>query len=637
MRSLVPLLLLIATCSSASAQRFVKVFDNVAAMLAANPNDVHTNAYVAGRTIANDGGGGIYTWHSASTASTNSNLSILKANNFSTGRWLRDNGFVLTALTTDRVAVIGSDSVLTNGIITITQLNMLSNVTSDIQEQIDNIIAGNNNWQNEGDTNSTLPGIGKPWAIEATNHITVGIGSTSPGIIDISSTNGTHTVRLTVDEDGTLVIAHGSTNMLTLQLGSLAGHTGTGTNFLSDDGTFKFVAGGGGDNLWTNLNGTVYAVSDGADGTTAFAIGTDATRTSGNLLNITNGTTLVVEVNHLGNITIGPNSTGTYGPLGNAAIESVRYTADGEQDATGFFFESADSGAFTADAYSQHYLSTAGTTNASGQHDIFAVTAGGSLVYSLYVKSDSGNTNNNQITLSGLFGGKGFNLEPTMVDGTAPYSLGSVLTHSTGDILAVLNNGTNVFTVAAVSGHTGAGAKSFYDDGTFKYRTKTLPLLRFPDSVDGAGCTYVNTNDFTARTFMRPRFSAAGATNANFATFSCLVPADLNTSVDLTATLKVSLVAGDTAASTYTVGMASVANSASSSPTAANYITLTVPADGSGSAGDVEGVNTVTLTGWRSNMTAGQWLFIQLQRDGSDASATDEDLLALEITYTSTQ
>lgn len=172
--------------------------------------------------------------------------------------------------------------------------------------------------------------------------------------------------------------------------------------------------------------------------------------------------------------------------------------------------------------------------------------------------------------------------------------------------------------------------------GNVLTQKRQLPLFRFPDKVDGAGCTYVNTNDFTAVTFMRPSFSAAGATNANFCTFSVLVPPDWDTTVDPTASIKVNEVSADAGAITFTLGMASVANGSSSTPTAANYATLGITS-ASGSAGVVEGVSNVTLTGWGSAATPGQWLFIQLQHDGSDASASDQALLALEITYTSTQ
>jgi hypothetical protein len=161
--------------------------------------------------------------------------------------------------------------------------------------------------------------------------------------------------------------------------------------------------------------------------------------------------------------------------------------------------------------------------------------------------------------------------------------------------------------------------------------------LQYPRRVDGAGCTYSNTNDFSAQLFMVPRFSAAGATNANFAEWAFRVPADLDTSQDLTASLTVQLAGADTDAATYTVGVASIANSSAGAGTPANYVTLTIPADGSGGSGDIESVNGVTLTGWAAALTANQWALVRLQRDGSDASAVAQDGLELELFYVSTQ
>lgn len=161
--------------------------------------------------------------------------------------------------------------------------------------------------------------------------------------------------------------------------------------------------------------------------------------------------------------------------------------------------------------------------------------------------------------------------------------------------------------------------------------------FQFPRRVDGVGCTIPNTNDFTAFNFMVPRFSATAATNANFAKFATIVPWDLDTSQDLQANLKVVLVSGDTSASTYTLGMVSVSDSADWETAAANYVTLTIPSDAGGGAGNVESVYNVTLTNWKANLTPNDWWVIQLNRDGNDASATAEDFVEVEIRYVSKQ
>jgi hypothetical protein len=195
---------------------------------------------------------------------------------------------------------------------------------------------------------------------------------------------------------------------------------------------------------------------------------------------------------------------------------------------------------------------------------------------------------------------------------------------------------TNNLTVSNVNFTTVQGTIDPTQSGLTVKQQRSLKL-QYPRKIDGAGCTYSNTNDYTAALFMIPRFSATGATNANYAEFAFRVPSDLDTSVDLTASLSVQLAGADTSAATYTVGMVSIANSSAGAGTPANYVTLTVAADGSGASGDIESVNGTTLTGWRSNMTANQWCLVRLQRDGSDASAVAQDGLELEIFYTSTQ
>jgi len=162
--------------------------------------------------------------------------------------------------------------------------------------------------------------------------------------------------------------------------------------------------------------------------------------------------------------------------------------------------------------------------------------------------------------------------------------------------------------------------------------------FNFPRLIDGTGCTFQNTNDYTAATFMVPQFSGTAATNASYARFAVRVPNDVDTSVDMTASLTIELTATDTAAHTYHVGMVSIANSAAIAGTAANYVVLTVAADASGASGDVESVTGTTLTGWAAAVTAGQWWLIELRRDGAnDASTVASRFQELEIFYTSTQ
>ncbi len=162
--------------------------------------------------------------------------------------------------------------------------------------------------------------------------------------------------------------------------------------------------------------------------------------------------------------------------------------------------------------------------------------------------------------------------------------------------------------------------------------------FNFPRRIDGTGCTYPNTNDFTLVTFMVPRFSGTAATNANFCRFGVRVPKDIDTSVDVKASLTVRLTGADTSAHIYNVGFASIPNSSISAGTIGNWIKLDVAADASGANDDLESVSDVTLTGWAAGLTANQWWAIQLNRAGDvDASTVASDLFELQIEYQPTQ
>ena len=72
---------------TAHGQRFVKTFNTVAEMLAANPNDVHTQANLLGYYAPNDGGGGPVYYDKTSTA-TETAGTYWKPNSYN-GRWIR--------------------------------------------------------------------------------------------------------------------------------------------------------------------------------------------------------------------------------------------------------------------------------------------------------------------------------------------------------------------------------------------------------------------------------------------------------------------------------------------------------------------------------------------------------------------
>jgi hypothetical protein len=166
---------------------------------------------------------------------------------------------------------------------------------------------------------------------------------------------------------------------------------------------------------------------------------------------------------------------------------------------------------------------------------------------------------------------------------------------------------------------------------------KSYLQLTVPHLCDGAGAV-IATNDYTQIYYGHALFSGTAATNANFVEYRLQAPDDLDTSVDLKAKWKVRLNGADTSASTYTIGMASVADSASAAGSLANHVTLAVSADASGASGDVETTASTTLTGWAAALTPGALWVIRVARDGAnDTSNVAHYDMGLVIEYGVTQ
>lgn len=87
MKHKLPIIILLSFIVLAYGQRFVKVANNLAELALLNPNDIHTNAFVAGGTVSGDGGGGVFTYNRSSTTTTN-DTDVIKPVSYS-GRWLR--------------------------------------------------------------------------------------------------------------------------------------------------------------------------------------------------------------------------------------------------------------------------------------------------------------------------------------------------------------------------------------------------------------------------------------------------------------------------------------------------------------------------------------------------------------------
>jgi hypothetical protein len=143
----------------------------------------------------------------------------------------------------------------------------------------------------------------------------------------------------------------------------------------------------------------------------------------------------------------------------------------------------------------------------------------------------------------------------------------------------------------------------------------------------------------TTRTYGQCKFGNATDKDTNYAEYSLVVPADIDTSVDLVGTFKFILSGADTADHEYEISFDSVADSAAWAGSLDDAVSLGYTADASGAEGDVE-TATGTLTGWRSAMTAGDVLIIRVARDGdheTDASTVDSYSGPLVIKYKITQ
>ena len=164
-------------------------------------------------------------------------------------------------------------------------------------------------------------------------------------------------------------------------------------------------------------------------------------------------------------------------------------------------------------------------------------------------------------------------------------------------------------------------------------------LLISPHRFDGTGAVFQTT--LSAAYFGQANFSNSADLASNWVEYRLQVPADIDTTVDLTAAFKFRLGGADTGTHRYVISSVSVADSASyDSPTLASAINLDFAGDGSGADGDVESIAATTLTGWKAALTAGQLWVIRLARDGNateDASTVNSYSGALVISYGKTQ
>jgi hypothetical protein len=126
----------------------------------------------------------------------------------------------------------------------------------------------------------------------------------------------------------------------------------------------------------------------------------------------------------------------------------------------------------------------------------------------------------------------------------------------------------------------------------------------------------------------------------NWIEWLIVVPPDIDTTVDLTASFGFVLGGEDTGDHDYIISMASIGDSEQSAASLGHAVNLAYTADASGASGDRE-TATGTLTDWKSNITAGEVWRIRITRDGDDGtddtSTSDSVSGPLVIRYGFTQ
>lgn len=222
----------------------------------------------------------------------------------------------------------------------------------------------------------------------------------------------------------------------------------------------------------------------------------------------------------------------------------------------------------------------------------------------------------------------------------APLASPALTGNPTAPTPSANDNDTSVATSAFVTSSTTTFTGKTFDaagTGNVLKQTKYLMLMR-PDWGDGAGAV-PQTNTFTASGLMHYTFSGSAETNANYVVYELMVPPDIDTSVDMTATF--AFLSGGTDADdvtfhiAYGLGAAGAAYPVALANIATSPIVMTVTPT-SPAAGDAQTTAAVTLTGWAGSMTAGTPLLISLRRLNNSNDDTARDLY-LRIAYGSTQ
>jgi hypothetical protein len=149
----------------------------------------------------------------------------------------------------------------------------------------------------------------------------------------------------------------------------------------------------------------------------------------------------------------------------------------------------------------------------------------------------------------------------------------------------------------------------------------------FPQLADEAGAI-ITTNNAASELNGHATFSGSGATNANWVVYEWVVPDDIDTSVDLkVARFKFTTAGTSTSSATFNIGMQDMADSADQETISlanfSNWVAMATGTLTSPAAKDGFTLSAITLTSWKSNLTAGHTVHIMVCRDGAGDANND--------------
>ncbi len=254
---------------------------------------------------------------------------------------------------------------------------------------------------------------------------------------------------------GIIEMFHEGTN--TFKVNQDSGYSGSGTKFLSDDATYKpsnFTNNtGSGDSVWTNNAGVIQIVGstnvllnpDVADGASAVAFSLNSSNAlptiGAKLLTVGNGGTNQTTLANRGNIIVGQTILDEYGDDLNASLRSLRITSIDGLSHNNLFLESANNTDYDQDAWVELNNGVESDVTAS-----IAIHANNSTNANAFVQFEVNSTDlpNAAARFRAGFGSTQVDLNPTAADGSTPYLFDTSIAHTSGNLMEVKNNGTNV-------------------------------------------------------------------------------------------------------------------------------------------------------------------------------------------------